>query len=54
MKKKQKTGGNTGSVEYSKSYSKRMAARRRKEERSWAARSGPVTVYKVDPDQSQS
>jgi hypothetical protein len=49
-------GGATGTVWVSPARAKRMAAQRRRQERSWAAKSGPVTVRYADvelvPDES--
>ena len=39
-----KRGGNTSSVEYSKSRKRRMDKARARQEREWAAKSGPVVV----------
>ena len=39
-----KTGTSTGTVYVSPSRARRLAQKRRREEREWAARSGPVTV----------
>jgi hypothetical protein len=45
-----KTGGNTGSVERSPAKRAREARRRKAQDASWAARSGPVTVRMAVPD----
>lgn len=47
-KRKQKTGQATAGIEKSPARLKRDAARRRREEQEWAARSGPVEVRQVD------
>jgi hypothetical protein len=50
----QKLGVSTGGMEKSPARKKREAARRRAEERSWAARNGPVIVRKMsDVETSQ-
>lgn len=43
----QKLGVSTGGMEKSPARKKREAARRRAEERAWAARSGPVVVKRM-------
>jgi hypothetical protein len=44
------TGTSLGGTEQSPARRKRQAAKRRAEERRWAAKSGPVTVRKIgDP-----
>lgn len=43
-----KQGGNTGSVDWSPLRRRRAAARRQAEDRRWAARSGLVSVRRVD------
>ena len=43
-----KQGGNTSSVEYSPAKIKRMRGRQKRQEDRWAARSGPVTVTKIE------
>jgi hypothetical protein len=43
----QKLGVSTGGMEKSPARKKREAARRRAEERTWAARSGPVVVKRM-------
>jgi hypothetical protein len=49
-----KSGTNTGSVERSPERAKREARKRRRQEAAWAARNGPVTVRRVDPDELRS
>lgn len=50
----QKLGVSTGGMEKSPARKKREAARRRAEERAWAARNGPVIVRKMsDVETSQ-
>lgn len=49
MAHKGHSGASMGGMESSPARRKRMAARRRREEARWAARSGPVTVRRVDP-----
>lgn len=43
-----KQGGNTSSVEYSPAKVKRMQGQQKRQEDRWAARSGPVTVSKIE------
>lgn len=43
-----RTGAATGTVITSPAKARRLAAKRRAEEASWAARSGPVTVRRRD------
>lgn len=52
--KRGKQGGNTGSIMVSPARARRMRRRRRTQERQWAARSGPVTVTKLDGDGGES
>jgi hypothetical protein len=46
-----KTGGNTGGIEQSPRRRASKARRRRNEEQRWAARSGPVTVTRIEDRQ---
>lgn len=46
---KGRTGASLGGAESSPERRKRQAAKRKREEKRWAARSGPVTVRFVDP-----
>jgi|LakMenE18May11ns_1017448.scaffolds.fasta_scaffold9950423_3 hypothetical protein len=43
-----KTGTSTGSMEYSKAYSKKRYKRMMKEEKMWQSLNGPITVRKID------
>jgi len=45
----QRTGIGTGSMETSARAKARWARKLRREEESWKARNGPVTVRRVDP-----
>ena len=48
---KRPTGVSTGAIETSPARRRRQEKRRRREEAEWAARSGPVTVRRVEPDE---
>jgi hypothetical protein len=48
--RKGRTGSSLGGAETSPERRKRDAAKRRREEKRWAKRSGPVTVRFVDPE----
>lgn len=43
-----KTGGPTGGMEYSPRKAARRAAARRRQEKSWVAKNGPVEVRRVE------
>lgn len=49
-----KTGSPTSSVEYSPARKKRMDAARRRQEKRWAAKAGPVIVRQKDPESPTS
>jgi hypothetical protein len=44
-----KTGGPTGGIEYSPRKAARRAAARRRQEKSWESKAGPVVVRKIEP-----
>jgi hypothetical protein len=48
------TGVSTGTIQLSPARARRRAQARRREEASWARRSGPVTVRQVEPEQLRS
>lgn len=48
MRRHGKQGGNTSSVEVSPRKRSQMAARRARQEKRWAAKSGPVETLKVE------
>jgi hypothetical protein len=43
-------GGNTSSMSYSPARRKRMAAKRKREERRWAMKAGPVEIRQATAD----
>ena len=47
-----KSGGATSGMEYSPARAKRRAAARKGQERRWAAKSGPVEVRKIEPEEA--
>ena len=49
-----RTGASLGGVESSPERRSRQAAKRKREEKRWAKRSGPVTVRFVDPQTLRS
>jgi hypothetical protein len=51
MASHRRTGVATSTVVTSPARARRRAQARRREEASWRARSGPVTVRRVDPDE---
>ena len=49
-----KTGAQTNAIETSKWKRRKMAKKRRSEEKEWASKCGPVTVYFREPDERSS
>lgn len=52
MAGKGNVGTSLGGIEFSPERKKRDAARRKRQEERWAARSGEVRVSRVDPEES--